>query len=127
MIKNLSRTIVCLRILQVVYILIIALLFVLTFALLDNPQIQADVQKSGNSGGIFLIGMLFSIGLFTLLQFTIKGLRQGRFWAWVTGLCFFALCLPSICLPLGIFGLIWILQPDVRKHCLTPKEKKSKE
>jgi hypothetical protein len=43
------------------------------------------------------------------------GLRQRKNWAWVAGLCVFALYVPSLFLPLGAFGLWGLLDSGSRE------------
>jgi Short C-terminal domain len=52
-----------------------------------------------------LLSLPFAVGLWVVAA----GLQKRRFWAWVAGLCVFGLCLTSVLLPLGVFGLWGLL------------------
>lgn len=60
------------------------------------------------------IVLAFSVGIAVGFEAVAWGLRRSRFWAWVAGLCIFALFVPSPFLPLGVVGLWAILSPGTR-------------
>lgn len=56
----------------------------------------------------------FCLALTLGLELIVLGLRRRRFWAWLVGLCVFAIYVPSLFLPLGALGLWGLLDPGSR-------------
>jgi chromate transport protein ChrA len=58
--------------------------------------------------------LAFCICIALGIEIVALGLRRRKFWAWVAGLCVFALYVPSPFLPLGALGLWGLLTPGSR-------------
>ena len=61
---------------------------------------------------------LVSIGMGVFVEIVIKGLKDNKFWAWVSGLIICGFYIPSLFIILGIIGLIGLLNKEVRKDFL---------
>lgn len=88
------------------------------------PLLDVDM---GSEDGIVMIIMgiimaIMSIGIVIFNEFIIHFIKKGAFWAWVAGLCMAGLYIPSIFLPLGIFMLLGLIDPETNEFC---KRKKS--
>jgi len=57
---------------------------------------------------------LLSVGFAVFVEIVVQGLKRRKFWAWVAGLCLSGLYVPSLFLPLGVMGLIGLLDPASR-------------
>jgi hypothetical protein len=62
------------------------------------------------AGVFFIVCMAMAVGI----EFVVASLHRRRFWAWVVGLCIFALYASSLFLPLGVLGLWGLLNPGSR-------------
>ncbi len=60
---------------------------------------------------MFGIGMITAWAIF--VEIVIKGLKNGKKWAWIMGIVISAIQIPSILIVLGIIGLITLLDKDV--------------
>lgn len=49
-----------------------------------------------------------------ITEWTRHHLMLGKYWAWMTSVCTFALYIPSLFLPLGIWGMMCLLDKEVR-------------
>jgi hypothetical protein len=107
---------VVLRISTVLYALIGPLIFAISYmsgALKDSSVVLIDTFAT-------VFTLMLAIGV----EFVRNGIIQRKFWAWGTGLCFFGLYMPSIFLPLGVFGLWGLLEKSSREEFgigVTPK------
>lgn len=61
-----------------------------------------------------LLGIV--VGFIAVIEVTAWGLQQRKFWAWVVGLIIFALYVPSLFIPLGVLGLIGLLNDASRRE-----------
>jgi hypothetical protein len=59
---------------------------------------------------------LFCVALVVGIEFVFSGLKHRKFWAWVAGLCIFAMYLPSAFLPLGAFGMWGLLDAGSQRE-----------
>ena len=92
-----GMAIVCLHISALLYLLVGVMMFLLV-----------DDQR-------FAIGMfIFCVALILGIQFVANWLKRRRFWAWVAGLCIFAVYTPSLFFPLGALGLWGLLDGGSR-------------
>jgi hypothetical protein len=57
---------------------------------------------------------LIIVGFAVFIEIVARALNRRRFWAWVAGLCVSGLYIPSLFLPLGVMGLIGLLDPASR-------------
>jgi len=57
---------------------------------------------------------LLTVGIAVFLEVVVRSLQRRKFWAWVAGLCLSGLYVPSLFLPLGVMGLIGLLDPATR-------------
>ena len=64
-----------------------------------------------------LLMIMFGIGMITawaiFVEIVIKGLKNGKKWAWIMGIVISAIQIPSIFIVLGIIGLITLLDKEV--------------
>ena len=60
---------------------------------------------------IGLCAGVFIVGFAVFIEIVVQALNRGKFWAWVAGLCLSGLYIPSLFLPLGVMGLIGLLDP----------------
>ncbi|GEM_PF-5136446 len=110
---RLRLVVVCFRISTVLYILLGLFAIVgPTFLIPSLPPEEAAVA------GIFVIfGLIFglvSIGIAIGVEVVVWYLKQLRYWAWVTAIVISALYLTSIFLPLGILGLLGLLDAETQ-------------
>jgi hypothetical protein len=101
---RIGLAIVCLHISSILYVLV-------------GFAFAAGMYFLGESPGdvVFGFGMLvFCILLGLGMEVVAYGLRGRRFWAWIAGLCIFAMFLPSLFLPLGALGLWGLLDAGSR-------------
>jgi hypothetical protein len=66
------------------------------------------------SHSVAAIFFVFCMAMAVGVEFVAEGLRRRRFWAWVVGLCIFALYVSSLFLPLGVLGLWGLLDAGSR-------------
>jgi len=76
------------------------------------------------SEGIYvLLGLCLPISMISVKEIgdeypmwlgVCTALRRRQFWAWVAGLCISGLYIPSLFLPLGVMGLVGLLDPASR-------------
>ena len=92
----------CLHISAVVYVLF-GVLFLWLSGDLDGYERTGDVALA-----------VFCLCLAAGVEVIAHGIKKRRFWAWVAGLCIFAVYLPSIFLPLGGLGLWGLLDAGSR-------------
>lgn len=60
----------------------------------------------GEVGLPLAIGMFaFILALIAGIELVAHGLDRRKFWAWVAGLCVFALYIPPLFFPLGLLGM----------------------
>jgi hypothetical protein len=99
-------TIIALRISEVIYFLV-ALCSPFLFTAYTEGQDQIGLITG-------ICTAIFGIGLVVFIELVIRNLKQQKFWAWVAALCLSGLYVPSAFLPLGIMGLIGLLDPETR-------------
>lgn len=68
--------------------------------------------------GFFMF--FFCLALAAALEFVISGLKRRKYWAWLTGLIILGIYIPSLFLPLGIVGLIGLLDQGSVEACRKP-------
>lgn len=80
-------------------------------------QLPGD-QSSMNSENSFMLGFMgvFCFALAAICELVVNGLHRERFWAWVAGLILSSVFVCSIFLPLGVMGLIGLLEEPTRKR-----------
>jgi hypothetical membrane protein len=100
---------VSLHISAVIYVLAALLLLGIPFFTENEPEFQEAF------GPVFL-GIMVAMGLASAIgvEVVARGISKRKFWAWVAGLCIFALYLPSLFLPLSAFGLYGLLAAGSR-------------
>ena len=74
--------------------------------------LSTDVDEDGRTGYVALA--VFCLCLAAGVEVIAHGIRKRQFWAWVAGLCVFAVYLPSLFLPLGGLGLWGLLDAGSR-------------
>ena len=104
-----------LHISAVLYILLGVLVLAFPTFLLQDAG-SGDAEFDAMFATIFSIVMaLVSLALVIGIEVVVWGLGKRKFWAWVAGLCIFALYVPSLFLPLGAFGLWGLLDKGSRE------------
>ncbi len=93
--------IVCLHISALLYLLVGILLFAL-------------LAGEGNSRPGLVVVLPVIPPLIGVIEIVAHALKRRKFWAWVAGLCIFAMYLPSLFLPLGALGLWGLLDEGSR-------------
>lgn len=96
---------VCLHLSAVIYVALGLLFFVLS----RSPEYAEEV-----SPGLGQAMLAFCVCIALGIEVVALGLRRRRFWAWIAGLCIFALFVPSPFLPLGVLGLWGLLAQGSR-------------
>ena len=99
-------TILAFRISEGLYVLIGLCLPILTISFQEVRE-QYPVWISVCTG---LLG--FGFAVFT--EIVVRALNRRKFWAWVAGLCISGVYVPSLFLPLGVMGLMGLLDPASR-------------
>ncbi|RZA04583.1 MAG: hypothetical protein EOP11_14775 [Proteobacteria bacterium] len=72
---------------------------------------------------LFILPMAFTLGQILLLQYALKSIEQGKFRGTLIGIVLALMCVPSLYLPLGAFGLYCFLNPSYQKKYLTSAPK----
>ena len=107
--SKLKPAIIVLRINSVIYFCIAAFLLLLTIVL--------KILVSETLPILSLLMIMFGIGMITawaiFVEIVIKGLKNGKKWAWIMGIVISAILIPSIFIVLGIIGLITLLDKEV--------------
>lgn len=111
--KQLRLAIWALRISSVLYFLmgvVTAVIGLLFFLPLTS-------QRMGIYEMAILIFMaIISWGMGVFIECVIRGLKQSRYWAWIAGIIVAGIYTPSLFLPLGILGLVGLLDRETREH-----------
>lgn len=104
---KIQTAIICLRISQVVY-----LLLGMGVPLLSSQSGEpvAFVVFISVMTGVCLLAMIVG------LEILINGLKKRRKWSWITGLIVFGLYAPSLFLPLGVMGLWAMLNAGTQQE-----------
>ena len=80
------------------------------FSFVVDPSVPAsDVA-------ILWIGIAMCVGFGAFVEVVAWGLRNRKFWAWIAGLIVFALYVPSLFIPLGVLGLMGLLNEASRRE-----------
>jgi hypothetical protein len=105
---RLGMAIRCLHISTIAYVLAALCILLYTIWTLMYP-------KATESDPIFLgLFTMFCFAMAIVPEIAVLGIRRRRFWGWVLGLILFATFVPSIFLPLGVFGLWGLLDANSR-------------
>jgi hypothetical protein len=99
-------TILALRISEGLYVLI-GLCFPIFIISFPEAQEQYPIWIGICTG-------LFSVGFAVFVEIVVRALNRRKFWGWVAGLCLSGLYIPSLFLPLGVMGLVGLLDPASR-------------
>jgi len=99
-------TIIALRISEGLYVLIGLCFPVLAISF---PEVQEQYPI-----WIGICTVLLTVGFAVFVEIVVQSLKRRKFWAWVAGLCLSGLYIPSLFLPLGVMGLIGLLDPAAR-------------
>ena len=94
---------VCLQVSALLYLLV----GLLMMALSTDPEAEIDSRLAV---GILVLCLVVIVGI----EIVAYGLHRRKFWAWVAGLCIFAIYLPSLFLPLGALGFWGLLDRGSR-------------
>jgi hypothetical protein len=96
---RIGMAIVCLHISALLYVVIGG--STLLFGMAAPPGATWEVRLWI---GMFAVCLVLAVGI----EYVVVGLKQRKYWAWIAGMCIFAIYIPSAFLPLGAFGL-WAL------------------
>ena len=79
--------------------------------------IAAQVLEDAGSFGQFFLRFLGGVCLALVLgiELVAYGIHRRGFWAWIAGLCIFAVYVPSLFFPLGVLGLWGLLDGGSRE------------
>jgi type II secretory pathway pseudopilin PulG len=110
--NRLKLAIVPLHIGAVIYV-VLALGVLAVVALVMLPD-TTDPQERMISLLVFGLVALMCLGIAALSEVVVWGLGRRRMWAWIAGLCIFAMYVPSLFFPLGALGLWGLLDPGSR-------------
>ena len=103
--NRIAVSLVCLHIGAAIYVALGFLFVGLSYA----PDYSEEFTI-GLGRAMLAVCIGFAVGI----EVVALGLRRRKFWAWVAGLCIFALYIPSPFLPLGALGLWGLLTPGSR-------------
>ena len=80
------------------------------------PISMISVKEIGDEYPMWLgvCTALLIIGFAVFIEIVARALNRRQFWAWVAGLCISGLYIPSLFLPLGVMGLVGLLDPASR-------------
>ncbi|HUP22797.1 MAG TPA: hypothetical protein VNB06_07640 [Thermoanaerobaculia bacterium] len=92
---------------------VLGLALVVLVAITGLPTFS-DPGEKGVLLGTGAVWVLFCLALAVLASGVAWGLRRRQTWAWIAGLCLFAIYVPSLFLPLGVMGLWGLLDPSTR-------------
>ncbi|MBS3097862.1 hypothetical protein J4209_03665 [Candidatus Woesearchaeota archaeon] len=111
---ELKKTIVVFHISAVLYFLMgFAALIALVFSLINF------ISDAGLESLFFLfyslILLAIGVGFGVFVEIVVKGLKRGKFWAWVAGIAISGLYIPSLFIVLGIIGLLGLLNENTMK------------
>jgi len=120
--QKLKRGILCLYIAMLVQVLSSVYNFFLGYSayreaykgLAEFPELRAQVPGFTYFG----ISTMWTVGLLVLTYFVIGDLKRGKAWAWIGAISILLVTSPSFALPASIFGLISLLDQDVRSEYL---------
>lgn len=101
---RIGMAIICLHISAVLYLIFGMLAF---FLFMNDDQ-------TGLGPAFGTVMLVFSLGLIVGIEVVVFGLRKRKFWAWIAGLCIFAIYAPSLYFPLGLLGLWGLLDEGSR-------------
>ena len=100
---RIGMAIVCLHVSAILYFII---------GILMLPLFSMNNEIGEGVGFMIAIAMfVFSLALIVGIEIVVYGLKQRKYWAWIAGICIFAIYVPSLFLPLGAFGLWGLLDP----------------
>lgn len=99
---KLNKSIIVLHISAVIYLLLGIGLFTILSDLVVHP--------------VFMGFVVIGIGVF--VEIVVGGLKNNKFWAWVTALIICGMYVFSLFIILGIIGLVGLLDKDVRTDFL---------
>lgn len=104
--SKLRVAIVAFRISEAIYI---AISLCLPTLVLLAPEAREEFPL----WGAFCTGFL-GVGFAVFIEIVVRELKKQKFWAWIAGICLSGLYIPSIFFPLGVMGLIGLLDGEVR-------------
>jgi len=64
-----------------------------------------DEDETNIQSSIAICVFVMCLALIAGIEFVVYGLKKRKFWAWVAGICIFAVYAPSLFFPLGALGL----------------------
>ena len=99
---------IALHISTVLYVLI-ALALVVIYFYIPNVRVNDPIAYD-----LFVFLTPICIAMAIGVEFVAWGIRHRKYWAWVAGLCIFATYIPSLFLPLGVFGMWGLLDSGSR-------------
>ena len=107
--QELKKTVVCFHIIAGIY----ALLAVGFLGLYVLFSVAGGV--GANSSSISFIAAIMSLGIVVFVEWVVRGLKERKYWAWISGIVISAICIPSILIVLGIIGLIGLADENTRR------------
>lgn len=115
--QSLKRAILCLRISEVLYVLIALLFAALGAVGLFGPPLNASdpAEKAMVWGFVFFL-VFISLGMAVFIEIVCRHLKEGRYWAWIAALILFGIYVPSLFILLGILGLLALMKPETQAY-----------
>lgn len=132
---SLKLAIVCLRISAIIYWLLgiiclfAPLLFIVSYIFFNF--LPPDLEDLGPVGGLVAATLMswfvafWGIAPALFIEFIIHGLKQNKYWAWVSGLIMCGIYVPSGFMILGVLGLVGLLNQAVIKQFSDARTKSS--
>ena len=107
--QQLNKTLISLKIMTIFYYILRALLLGLELSGVLVPSEQLNI-----SGIMFMSGFVFVLGYF--FQKVNSGLRQDKYWAWISAIILSGMMSFSLFFILGVIGLMGLLSKETRQH-----------
>ena len=94
------------------------------FQLMKIPETDLGVKFS--TFDILGFSVISSVAILIAAYKVIDGLKTKKSWAWVGGLAICLVSSPGFALPAAVYGLILLLDEDIRNHFMKELETKIK-
>jgi len=68
---------------------------------------------------LFGVSLMWTAALIVFTYFVVQDLKRGKGWAWIGALSVLLVTAPSFALPVSVFGMISLIDEEVRRDFLT--------
>ncbi len=113
---KLKKTIAVLRFSTIMYISLGIFWFI---ALLFSYTIPAEERLFYIL--FFLFGSITSLAMGIFFEIVIKNLKEKKYWSWIAALVLCGMYLTSLLFPLGIIGIIGLVDKEVKEDFFAKK------